>query len=148
MSIVEIHERDTKLIQELVSVWECSVRTTHLFLMENDIENIKAYVPDALSNVAHLVIAKEEDSAIAFMGVEDRRLEMLFVSADKRGKSIGKQLLEYGIREFHIDTLTVNEQNPQALGFYQKFGFEVSGRSETDEQGNPFPILLMKRITR
>ena len=148
MSIVEIHERDTKLIQELVSVWECSVRATHLFLMENDIENIKAYVPDALSNVAHLVIAKEEDSAIAFMGVEDRRLEMLFVSADKRGKSIGKQLLEYGIREFHIDTLTVNEQNPQALGFYQKFGFEVSGRSETDEQGNPFPILLMKRITR
>lgn len=148
MSIVEIHERDTKLIQELVSVWECSVRATHLFLMENDIENIKAYVPDALSNVAHLVIAKEEDSAIAFMGVEDRRLEMLFVSADKRGKSKGKQLLEYGIREFHIDTLTVNEQNPQALGFYQKFGFEVSGRSETDEQGNPFPILLMKRITK
>ena len=40
--------------------------------------------------------------------------------------------------------LDVNEQNPQALAFYQRMGFQVVGRSAVDGQGNPFPLLHMK----
>ena len=39
--------------------------------------------------------------------------------------------------------LFVNEQNPQARGFYEHMGFTVRERSETDDQGNPYPILRM-----
>ena len=35
----------------------------------------------------------------------------------------------------------VNEQNPEALGFYLANGFEVTGRSPLDGQGRPFPLL-------
>ncbi|MGY0625916.1 MAG: GNAT family N-acetyltransferase, partial [Paraglaciecola chathamensis] len=35
----------------------------------------------------------------------------------------------------------VNEQNPKALGFYQRIGFKVVGRSELDGQGKPYPLL-------
>lgn len=38
----------------------------------------------------------------------------------------------------------VNEQNPQARGFYEHMGFEVYKRTDHDEQGNPWPLLYME----
>lgn len=73
------------------------------------------------------------------MGTEENRLEMLFLSPSERGKGLGKQLIQYGIQE-----VTVNEQNPQAVGFYQHLGFETYKRTECDEEGNPYPLLYMK----
>ena len=40
---------------------------------------------------------------------------------------------------------TVNEQNPQAVGFYEHLGFQTYKRTECDEEGNPYPLLYMKR---
>ncbi len=54
-------------------------------------------------------------------------------------------LLQYGIKNFDVNDLRVNEQNPRAKKFYEKNGFIVYDRSEIDEQGNPYPILFMKR---
>ena len=79
------------------------------------------------------------------MGVADKMLEMLFVSNESRGKGIGKKLLQYGIENYAINELTVNEQNPLAKGFYEYMGFEVYKRTELDEQGNPYPLLYMKK---
>ena len=75
------------------------------------------------------------------MGIEDHRLEMLFLSQKERGK----QLLLYGIQNYGIEELTVNEQNPQAVGFYEHMGFETYKRTDMDEEGNPYPLLYMKR---
>ena len=41
--------------------------------------------------------------------------------------------------------VTVNEQNPQADGFYEHLGFQTYKRTECDEEGNPYPLLYMKR---
>ena len=145
MKIIEISERTQSLIYNLVEVWEKSVRETHLFLPENEILNIKEkFLPDALKNISHLVIAQDNDKPVAFMGIDRQKLEMLFVSPEKRCKGIGKKLVEYGIKNFSIEELTVNEQNPQAKGFYEHLGFKVYKKSETDEQGNPYPILYMR----
>lgn len=54
--------------------------------------------------------------------------------------------MEYGIKEYSINELGVNEQNPQAKGFYEHVGFQVYKRTETDEQGMPYPILYMKLL--
>ena len=80
------------------------------------------------------------------MGLEGPRLEMLFLSPAERGAGLGRQLLEYGIRHYHLQELTVNEQNPQAVGFYQHMGFETYRRTDCDEQGGPYPLLYMKRV--
>lgn len=146
MKIVEIKERNPALIQKLLDVWESSVRATHLFLSENEIVQIKQYVPQALRNIPHLLIAVDEtDTPLGFMGIADQMLEMLFISADERGKGIGKQLLELGIKQYSIEKLAVNEQNPAAKGFYEHMGFETYKRTELDEQGNPYPLLYMRR---
>lgn len=79
------------------------------------------------------------------MGVSDKMLEMLLISNESRGQGIGKQLLQYDIERYSINELAVNEQNPLAKGFYEHMGFKVYKRTEVDEQGNPYPLLYMKR---
>ncbi len=145
MKIIDVSERTEFLINALLEIWEKSVRATHLFLPESEILNIKdKFLPDALKNISQLVVAQEDGMPVAFMGIEGQKLEMLFVSPEKRGKGIGKKLIEYGIKNFSINELTVNEQNPQAKGFYEHLGFKAYKRSEIDEQGNPYPILYMR----
>ena len=145
MKITEIEERTTALINQLLEVWEDSVRATHLFLSNEEIKNIKEYVPQAISGVSHLIIIEDENSKpIAFMGIEQRKLEMLFIKNSERGKGLGKKLLNYGIENYNVNELAVNEQNPNAKGFYEHMGFKTYKRTELDEQGNPYPILYMK----
>lgn len=149
MKIYEVRERSDTLVQKLLEVWEKSVRATHLFLSDAEVKNIKKYVPKALNNIAHLVIAESKAGMpIAFMGVENETLEMLFISPEERGKGLGKQLLRYGIKNYKIERLAVNEQNPQAKGFYEHMGFQVYKRTDHDEQGNPYPLLYMSILQR
>ena len=99
----------------------------------------------AIENVEYLIIAEKEfGEPVAFMGIDSIRLEMLFLSPEVRGKGLGKQLLQYGIETYNIQELTVNEQNPQAVGFYEHMGFETYQRTACDEEGNPYPLLYMK----
>lgn len=146
MNIIEVPRRTPDFIQQLLDVWEKSVRATHLFLSDHEIKHIKEYVPLALASVTHLIVAKNEaDAPIAFMGIENETLEMLFVTPEERGKGVGKKMLSYGIEKYAIRKLAVNEQNPQAKGFYEHLGFVVLKRTETDEQGEPYPLLYMCR---
>ncbi len=145
MKIIEVKDRTTLLINELLEVWENSVKATHLFLSSEEIKNIKEYVPQALKGVSHLIIIENENhKPIAFMGIEDTKLEMLFIKNSERRKGLGKQLLNYGIEKYNVNELAVNEQNPYALGFYEHMGFQTYKRSELDEQGNPYPTLYMR----
>lgn len=145
MKIQEVSSNRQELIGKLSEVWEKSVRATHLFLSEEYRKQIAATLPEALCSVSHLVVAINElEDPVAFMGIEGDRLEMLFLSPEERGKGLGRQLLELGIQSYSVKELTVNEQNPQARGFYEHMGFEAYQRRDTDEQGNPFPILFMR----
>ena len=144
-NIYEIQDRTQKLMNRLLNVWENSVRATHHFLSDTEVNTIKQYVPQALAAVEHLIAAyNESGEAVAFMGIENNRLEMLFISDDERGKGIGKQLLLYGISNYGVQELTVNEQNPQAIGFYEHMGFKTYKRTELDEEGNAYPLLYMR----
>lgn len=144
MRIIEIKERKTILIQQLLEIWEKSVRETHLFLSDDEVSSIKAYVPQALCEIAHLIVAEDDSGCpVAFMGIQDKILEMLFITPEKRGRGLGKQLLQHGIENYDVKKLAVNEQNPQAKSFYEHMGFQVYKRTDHDEQGNPYPLLYM-----
>lgn len=145
MRIMEVEERNSDLISKLIAVWEASVRATHLFLSDSEILSIKEYVPQALKSIDKLIIAEnDEEKPIAFMGIENETLEMLFITPSERGQGLGKLLLQYGISNYRVNRLTVNEQNPQAKGFYEHMGFHVYKRTDYDEQGNPYPLLYMR----
>ncbi len=151
MEITEIKRvrRTPDVTERLVAVWESSVRATHDFLSGDEIAKIKQYVPQALENVPRLAVAADEKGGFAaFIGVDGRKIEMLFVAPEHRGRGIGKRLVEYAFARCAADEVTVNEQNPRAKGFYEHMGFAAVGRSPVDEQGNPYPILRMKKERR
>ena len=142
MILQDTEHRDTALVSALVAVWERSVRATHTFLTDDEINRIKQYAPQAITEVPELVVMypdsdSSDQTPLAFMGVADGRLEMLFVNPDHREHGVGKQLLEHGIAHHNVSELTVNEQNPQAIGFYQHMGFVTYRRTEQDEEGVP-----------
>lgn len=110
MKIIEVTDRNSSLIQQLLEMWGSSVKATHLFLSGNEIEDIKKYVPQALKEIPHLIIVEKENQIpVGFMGIVEQHLEMLFISDEERGKGLGKELLKYGIEKYSINDLAVNE---------------------------------------
>ena len=145
MTIHRVTETDTALITRLTTLWEASVRASHHFLTEEDIYEIKTYVPQVLTSVEHLIVAY--DSAMqptAFLGVDNSRIEMLFVAPESFGQGIGRALISYARDTYQATQVTVNEQNPAAVGFYEHLGFKTVKRTDHDEQGRPFPLLYME----
>ncbi len=130
--------------QEIITVWELSVRATHHFLSEADIQFFKPLILDQYLDAVRLFCTRNEAGLITgFLGLSDDKIEMLFIHPDVRGQGIGKQLLEYAVHEQQIRSVDVNEQNEQAVGFYQHMGFRVIHRSPVDGMGKPFPLLSM-----
>lgn len=146
MQIIEPAVRGSQQIQVLTALWDRSVRATHKFLSDTDRAAIALEVPGALAAVPQLAVAVAADGGLlGFMGANDRHLEMLFLDPAARGQGVGGTLLRYGVRRWQLETLTVNEQNHAAVGFYRHMGFVAERRSDTDQQGRPFALLYMRR---
>ncbi|WP_060484467.1 GNAT family N-acetyltransferase [Pseudomonas sp. NBRC 111123] len=131
---------------ELVQLWEDSVRATHHFLPDAYILLLREQVLRRYLDAVMLICCRDRQRICGFAGVANGYVHMLFVAPDYRGKGVGRRLLRYAIEELNAECLDVNEQNPQALGFYLHEGFEVVGRSETDGLGQPYPLLHMRLI--
>lgn len=131
----------------LIEVWELSVRATHDFLSEESILTLKPLILEHYFDAVELRCIKNKlNEILGFIGVAEQNIEMLFILPTEIGKGWGKMLTHYAIKNLDACKVDVNEQNPNALHFYKKLGFEIVGRSELDGQGNPFPLLHMTLI--
>ncbi|NWC09547.1 GNAT family N-acetyltransferase [Pseudomonas agarici] len=140
-----IHTPKTSDYPELTAVWEASVRATHDFLPDSYIELLKNLVLTRYLDAVMLICTRDSHQRITgFAGVAAGRVEMLFIAPQNRGQGLGKLLLGYAIEHLNADELDVNEQNPQAIGFYFKQGFEVIDRSARDGMGQPYPLLHLR----
>ncbi|OUO90929.1 GNAT family N-acetyltransferase [Gordonibacter sp. An230] len=145
MRIETPEERSGELVAALVDIWERSVRATHDFLSEGDVALLRPEVGPGVEGVAALAVAYGDDGApCGFAGVQDGKLEMLFVAPEIRGHGVGSALLSLAVERFGVETLDVNEQNPQAVGFYEHEGFVVVDRSPVDDAGRPWPLLHLR----
>lgn len=129
---------------EIISLWERSVEATHHFLSKEDFEFYKNTVPEYFPRVDSLYIYQEDNIIKAFIGISGDEIDMLFADPLYLAKGIGKQLLKYTIDVLKIKKVDVNEQNINALRFYQHFGFKIMSRSETDGFGKKYPILHLE----
>ncbi|QQO08853.1 GNAT family N-acetyltransferase [Breznakiella homolactica] len=137
--------RDDETLAVLAELWEASVRATHDFLNEEDIQSLKPLVREALKTISGLYLLKNAENAIlGFMGAADGKIEMLFLRPDARGQGGGRALALYAVETLDARCVDVNEQNPRARGFYEHLGFKIFSRSEKDGQGRDFPILHMR----
>ena len=130
----------------LLAIWESSVKHTHHFLEKEDIDFFKRTIQQKkLFDLVSLTIVKDTNNTIVgFMGVSEDSLEMMFLEPNAIGKGLGKMLLRHAIENLQVTRVDVNEQNVEALRFYEHFGFKVISRSEFDGTGKPYPILHMR----
>lgn len=126
-----------------MEIWESAVLHTHDFLKKEDFLYYSERVPFYFNHV-DLYGAEHEGRLVGFIGIAEDNMEMLFVDDDCRGKGIGRQLVSYAVNELHAGRVDVNEQNVQAVGFYVHMGFQVVSKSESDNEGRPYPILHLK----
>ncbi|MDW4561508.1 MULTISPECIES: acetyltransferase [Aeromonas] len=140
---MKIEQADAGDYQALIVLWEASVRATHHFLQEADITALKPLILEHYFAAVDLVCARGEEEIAGFCGVHDGNIEMLFIAPEARGSGVGRLLVAHAIQRQGARRVDVNEQNAQALGFYQHLGFEVTGRSPLDGQGKPYPLLHM-----
>jgi putative acetyltransferase len=132
----------------VVEVWEASVRATHHFVAESDIEIFRPMVRGVLPHIELACIRDNEGAVAGFTAVAHGKVEMLFIHPDWRGQGVGRRLLNHAVEAMGATGLDCNEQNDQALGFYKRMGFEVVGRSELDGTGKPYPILHMELVDK
>lgn len=129
-------------LPRLFEVWESSVRATHAFLTESDIQTLIPLVKAELAAFSPIHCLRDGDGEpFAILGVEGSKVEMLFVHAAWRGTGAGRLLIEFAVQVLGADSVDVNEDNDQAIGFYRHLGFRETGRSPLDPSG--FPILHM-----
>lgn len=135
----------TKEYGTLINVWEQSVRATHHFLNEQDLQAIKQQILSIYFDILRLKCFKDDNGNIlGFSGVAEQKLEMLFVSPDAQGRGVGSSLCQHAVEYQGVNLVDVNEQNPMAIKFYEKMGFNIIGRSSLDGEGRPYPLLHMK----
>ncbi|WP_018342214.1 GNAT family N-acetyltransferase [Cytophaga aurantiaca] len=141
---MEIKPYEQTYREQMISVWERSVRATHHFVSSAEVNRLKELVKqiDFYSYSVYCLIS--ENKVLGFLGVEDRVIETLFLDPDYIGQKLGTKLMHFALEELHANKVNVNEQNADAIKFYSKFGFITYDRSEKDAEGNDYPILKMK----
>lgn len=126
---------------ELVRIWRSAVEATHGFLTPDDIAFYEGRLANEYLPLVEVMVAVVDGVPVGFSGVADGKLEMLFVEQQHRGHGAGSVLLRDAMARHPGLSVDVNQQNPQAVGFYLHHGFVTLARSETDADGRPFPIL-------
>ncbi|WP_058303222.1 acetyltransferase [Gorillibacterium timonense] len=130
----------------LVEIWHKAVVQTHTFLSEEDIHFYHQVVQNgALNEVEIWVELNDEKEPTGFIGLDGKKIEMLFVDPDYHGLGIGRRLIGQAekVKGSHLQ-VDVNEQNEGACAFYKRLGFVQTGRSELDGSGRPFPLLHLE----
>ncbi|AID26616.1 acetyltransferase [Salmonella bongori] len=127
--------------EKLITIWCRSVDATHNFLSKAYRLELEELVRSFLPEAPLWVAVTEQDDPVGFMLLTGEHMDALFVDPDARGQGVGKMLVKHALSLAPHLTTNVNEQNDQAVGFYQKMGFKVTGRSEVDDLGKPYPLL-------
>jgi putative acetyltransferase len=133
---------------ELLRIWRRSVDATHHFVSAQDLDTLTPQVQHYLAQTEtqFWVYCDSIDRLLGFMGLKGNRMESLFLDPACFRQGAGRQMVLHAQELWDELLVDVNEQNGPAVAFYEACGFRVIGRSETDDQERPYPLLHMKLV--
>ncbi|WP_374407561.1 acetyltransferase [Pelagerythrobacter sp.] len=132
-------------VPRALSIWRAAVDATHGFLTPEDRREIDRMVVDEFFPHAELWLAETGDGhVLGFLVMQGEEIDALFVDPAVHGQGYGTALLDHALALSPRATVEASEQASNALPFYEARGFERIGRSETDPQGRPYPLIRLR----
>ncbi|HEX2803820.1 MAG TPA: acetyltransferase [Sphingomicrobium sp.] len=129
-----------------MQIWRDAVDATHGFLSAEDRAAIDAMVANEFLPNADLILAVDEDDhPLGFLVMDGQAIDALFVDPAHHRRGVGTFLLDHALSLAPDATVDASEQATNALPFYLARGFRIVGRSPTDPQGRPYPLIHLAR---
>lgn len=129
----------------LLALWRRSVAATHQFLAPGEVETLAPLVRSQVLGRLEVWVLEHEGRPVGFMALDGAMVEALFLDPTHFRRGGGGQLLAHARASKGPLRVDVNEQNADALRFYLAGGFEITGRSDVDQGGRPYPLLHLQQ---
>jgi putative acetyltransferase len=124
-------------------IWRDAVEATHGFLTPEDRVETDAMVKSWLPT-RELWMIDDGARPVGFLVMDGEMIDALFVDPAVHGRGFGTALLDHALALAPAAVVDASEQASNALPFYEARGFVRTGRSETDPQGRPYPLIHLK----
>lgn len=134
-------------VPRALEIWRDAVDATHAFLTPADRVGIDAMVARWLPTVA-MWIVEDDERPVGFLVMDGNMIDALFVDPAVHGRGFGTALLGKALELAPDAEVDASEQASNALAFYEARGFVRTGRSETDSQGRPYPLVHLRYADR
>ena len=129
----------------VVKIWLESNIQAHSFIeseyWKENKEEVRKMLPHSLIQVAEI-----DGNIVGFIGMNETRIEGLFVSSDFQSRGIGHSLIEWAKTGNEELTLSVYQKNQRALQFYLKEGFVIGERLMDQKTGEIELLMQWKRM--
>ena len=136
-------------VPRALAIWRAAVDATHGFLSPEHRADIDAMVAEQFLPNAPLWLIEDEAGMVqGFLAMDGTMIDALFVDPAVHGRGLGTALVDHALALAPDATVDANEQAANALPFYESRGFVRIGRSETDPQGRPYPLIHLKHAGR
>ncbi|MCZ4221901.1 GNAT family N-acetyltransferase [Pedobacter rhodius] len=129
----------------LLTVWEASVRASHDFLQEQDIEDYRSLLASTYLNRVDLYLLEEDNQVKGFIGLSTGKIQLLFIEPKAFRRGYGTLLIDFAIKKKGAYQVDVNSQNVNAYQFYKQAGFRIFRKFEFDGAGKAYPVWCMTR---
>jgi putative acetyltransferase len=126
-----------------LEIWRDAVDATHTFLTPRDRVEIDAIVGQWLPTV-ELWMVDDGAQPVGFLVMDGEMIDALFADPAVHGRGFGTALLNHALSLAPEALVDASEQAANALPFYEARGFVRVGRSETDPQGRPYPLIHLR----
>lgn len=131
-------------VPRALAIWRDAVDATHGFLTPEDRAEIDGMVQRFLAEAELWLVDGTDGRAAGFLVMDGDLIDALFVDPAVHGRGYGTALLDHALTLAPEALVDASEQATNALPFYEARGFVRIGRSETDPQGRPYPLVHLR----
>lgn len=129
-----------------VAIWRAAVDATHGFLTPEHRVEIDAFVEEFFPQAELWMVDDEAGHPVGFLIMDGTMIDALFVHPEVHGRGFGTALLDHALALAPDAVVDASEQATNALPFYEARGFVRTGRSETDPEGRPYPLIHLRYV--